>query len=110
MRSVATLTIAAALAAFSAPAFAGPDKAATPEEVAMPEEHSAPAADTTATDTSTVVLPTDSPTPADEAYKLQASDPTVTANAPIPDTPENRARFGGPDSRGGKMTRPVGNR
>jgi hypothetical protein len=33
---------------------------------------------------------------------------TVT-NGPVPDTPENRARFGGPMSRGGQRTAPVGN-
>jgi hypothetical protein len=29
--------------------------------------------------------------------------------APIPDTKENRARFGGPNSRAGRATRPKGN-
>jgi hypothetical protein len=33
---------------------------------------------------------------------------TVT-NGPIPDTPENRAKYGGPDSRAGKRTNPAGN-
>lgn len=33
----------------------------------------------------------------------------VTANDPIPDTAENRERFGGPQSRAGKMTDPNGN-
>ena len=41
------------------------------------------------------------------------STPTVTtqviASAPVPDTPENRARFGQPLSRAGKMTAPRGN-
>lgn len=32
---------------------------------------------------------------------------TIT-NGPVPDTPENRARFGGPMSRGGAMTAPAG--
>ena len=27
----------------------------------------------------------------------------VTSNAPIPDTPENRARYGQPESRSGRM-------
>lgn len=34
---------------------------------------------------------------------------TLVTNGPVPDTPENRARFGGPDSNGGQNTRPVGN-
>ena len=33
----------------------------------------------------------------------------VTSNGPIPDTEENRARYGGPQSRAGKMTDPNGN-
>lgn len=34
---------------------------------------------------------------------------TLVTNGPVPDTPENRARFGGPNSNGGQNTRPVGN-
>ncbi|MFZ5718274.1 MAG: hypothetical protein ACOY5Y_02280 [Pseudomonadota bacterium] len=34
---------------------------------------------------------------------------TLVTNGPVPDTPENRARFGGPNSRAGKMTEPAGN-
>ena len=34
---------------------------------------------------------------------------TLVTNGPVPDTPENRARFGGPDSNGGRQTAPVGN-
>jgi len=37
-----------------------------------------------------------------------ASVQTVT-NGPIPDTPENRAKYGAPMSRAGKRTAPVGN-
>jgi len=33
---------------------------------------------------------------------------TVT-NGPVPDTPENRALYGGPISRGGANTSPAGN-
>jgi hypothetical protein len=35
--------------------------------------------------------------------------PTLIASRPVPDTPFNRARFGGPMSYGGRMTAPVGN-
>lgn len=34
------------------------------------------------------------------------SGTVVVSNAPIPDSPENRARTGGPESRAGKMTAP----
>lgn len=33
----------------------------------------------------------------------------IVANAPVPDTPANRARYGGPMSRAGRLTAPVGN-
>ena len=43
----------------------------------------------------------------------ESTSPSVTteviASAPVPDTPENRARFGQPLSRAGKMTAPRGN-
>ena len=52
---------------------------------------------------------TSSPTPADEAFKLKAGDPTVISNAPIPDTPTNRHLYGGPMSNGGRHTAPAGN-
>ena len=33
----------------------------------------------------------------------------VVSNAPIPDTPANRAKYGQPLSRAGKRTKPIGN-
>jgi len=33
----------------------------------------------------------------------------VVRSRPVPDTPHNRDRFGGPMSHGGKSTAPVGN-
>jgi UrcA family protein len=42
--------------------------------------------------------------PAAPTYTMR----TVT-NGPVPDTPENRARFGGPNSNGGRKTVPAGN-
>ena len=35
--------------------------------------------------------------------------PTLITSRPVPDTPFNRARFGGPMSYAGRMTAPVGN-
>ena len=35
--------------------------------------------------------------------------PTLITSRPVPDTPFNRMRFGGPMSHGGRMTAPVGN-
>ena len=34
---------------------------------------------------------------------------TTVTNGPVPDTPENRARLGGPDSRAGRQTSPASN-
>jgi hypothetical protein len=33
----------------------------------------------------------------------------LVTNGPVPDTRANRAKYGAPDSRAGKMTRPAGN-
>jgi len=50
-----------------------------------------------------------------EMYSAPApAQPEVTTrlvtNGPVPDTVENRARFGGPESNGGRRTAPAGNR
>jgi hypothetical protein len=54
-------------------------------------------------------IPLSSPTPVAQAYLLKAGDPSVVSNPPVPDTPATRRAYGGPDSNGGKKTRPVGN-
>ena len=33
----------------------------------------------------------------------------LITNGPVPDTPENRAKYGGPMSNGGRHTKPAGN-
>lgn len=38
-----------------------------------------------------------------------SANATLVTNGPIPDTEENRAKYGGPQSRAGKMTDPTGN-
>lgn len=54
-------------------------------------------------------IPQNSPTPADMAYKLTPTDPTVVTNGPVPDTPQNRQLYGQPMSHGGKATAATGN-
>ncbi|MDO9335980.1 MAG: hypothetical protein Q7T61_06240 [Caulobacter sp.] len=54
-------------------------------------------------------IPVGSPTPVEQAHLLKAGDPSVVSNAPVADTPATRRAYGGPDSNGGKQTRPVGN-
>lgn len=54
-------------------------------------------------------IPLSSPTPVAQAHLLKAGDPSVVSNTPVPDTPATRRAYGGPDSNGGRQTRPVGN-
>ena len=55
------------------------------------------------------------PAPAAPAQSLgdpaqwKAGAPGIVSNAPVPDTPQNRATFGQPDSRTGQLTKPAGN-
>lgn len=115
MRFPLFLTAAASVAALSAAsaALAGPPVSRPPSE-APKDATVAPQTvpEGTMKDDSMaqpVILPADSPTPVSQAYLLKAGDPTVTSNPPVPDTPAVRAEFGGPDSHGGKQTKPVGN-
>lgn len=119
------LTAAAVSALLAAPAFAGPYPAQpktqqTPAEK-MPSTNPQPAnppsaaqagtpASATAMDPSApAIILQSSPTPPEEAWKLKAGDPNVVTNGPVPDTVENRARYGGPISMGGRRTKPAGN-
>ena len=64
-----------------------------------------PAADTPPVDASTsTTLTTEAtvPTTSTSGGLMTSAQVVVTANAPIPDTPENRARYGLPDSNAGK--------
>jgi hypothetical protein len=42
-------------------------------------------------------------------YSSTGTDVQVISNGPVPDTAENRAKYGGPRSRAGKRTAPAGN-
>ena len=48
-------------------------------------------------------------TPASAAVPAPVYTTTTVTNGPVPDTPENRARFGGPMSNAGQRTAPAGN-
>ena len=126
MRSNPVLKTAAALAALSfATALAGSALAQTQpspppeEEEVMPGDDgtdvTAPMPPTSATTdvaaeaAQPAGIPVGSPTPIEQAYLLKAGDPNVVSNPPVPDTPATRRAYGGPDSNGGKQTRPVGN-
>jgi hypothetical protein len=84
---------------------------ATPAEDAL-------STDTTARSSTSSVSASDlAPTPsANVASSTTSVDSTgaivtreLVASAPVPDTPENRARFGQPLSNAGRMTAPRGN-
>jgi UrcA family protein len=49
------------------------------------------------------------PTSATVPDTSSSYDVSTTDNGPIPDTPENRARYGGPQSRAGQLTSARGN-
>lgn len=74
------------------------DPAATPQ---------APSAMSAGVNTSGTV-PVSSKSP-DEQASLKAGDADVVSNGPVPDTRENRAKYGGPMSNGGRRTAPRGN-
>jgi hypothetical protein len=40
---------------------------------------------------------------------MKAGDPNVVSNGPVPDTQENRAKYGKPMSNAGKRSKPAGN-
>lgn len=103
------LLAAASLAAL----LAGPALAQDP--ATMPEENTnatpAPAAEEVATPASAmtpVIMRRDSVSP-DAAAMLKPGDPNVVTNGPVPDTRENRRKYGGPISNGGRRTAPAGN-
>lgn len=45
---------------------------------------------------------------ANASVTVNAQGQQVIASQPVPDTPQNRAQYGQPMSRAGKMTKPVG--
>jgi opacity protein-like surface antigen len=55
---------------------------------------------------------TSNATSADQAgmpASATVGDPTLITNGPVPDTPENRAKYGKPMSNAGRHTAPAGN-
>lgn len=72
-----------------------------------PNPATTPSASTLGTDTAGVI-PMSSQSPEVQAT-LKAGDPNVVSNAPIADTPENRAKYGKPMSNAGKRSAAKGN-
>jgi hypothetical protein len=87
--SAATLAAGAAFAQSAAPS-AGSDTAVNPPAAG------APAGGYASSDT------------LGDTSKLKAGDPNVVSNGPVPDTRENRAKYGRPLSHAGRLTSPTG--
>ena len=122
MKFTTLLTVVAASALMSGAAFAqATDQAPGPVNPA-PGAAPAPAAEPTPpTEPSAATSPAPTPPAADTgsatSTSVTASDPatgtsvttTTTTNGPVPDTAENRAKYGGPMSHAGKRSAPKGN-
>ena len=115
MKKLDTLTALAFLAlAVPAVSLAQPapaqDQTAPPAQitVAPVQTMSAPAAPAAGVNATTGPIPADQ-LPPGQASALAAGDNQMVANQPVPDTPANRAKYGGPKSHGGRKTKPIGN-
>ena len=94
-------TAGAAQAQSQAPA------APAPSSTALAQASPA-AADAQAASAPAPVLPASSSLLGDPAA-LKAGEPGVVSNGPVPDTAENRAKYGSPDSATGRRTKTAGN-
>lgn len=99
--SFATLLAGPALAQDTLPGHEPMNVPATPaptaDDMGVPASTTAP-----------VVMRQDSVSP-DQAAMLKPGDANVVTNGPVPDTRENRRKYGGPMSNGGRRTTPAGN-
>ncbi len=65
-----------------------------------------------AMDSSQAAAPSAATTPSADAAASNTNatvQNTTVTNGPVPDTPENRAKYGAPMSHAGKKTKPAGN-
>jgi hypothetical protein len=114
MRLFGGLALASAAVA-SAQAQSAPHYPAPPDQTAgasqaqyAPPPATAQSALAAGVNTSTGPIPADQMPPG-QAAALAAGDNHFVSNGPIPDTPANRAKYGGPKSHGGRATAPIGN-
>ena len=102
---VLAMTASSASLAQSAPNSAAP----APQATSMPSDNaSALPAESAGVNASSGPIPADQLPPA-QAAALAAGDNRIVTNGPVPDTPANRAKYGGPNSRTGRKTAPAGN-
>jgi len=105
--SAAALLLAGAASAQPADT---PAATAAPAEAPAPPPAPAPAAEPAQAPVTGYNAKADSSAfPGAEVATAKAGDPGIVSNGPVADTPENREKYGMPDSRKGKRTRPAGN-
>jgi len=111
MPIVRTALLAAAASLIAVAAYAQPDTGAAPPVPQTPPDNSQAAPPMT--DNGAMQAPADA-----SAATTAASDTSATVDAngvvwhaaqPVPDTPANRAAYGQPMSRTGRLTKPIGN-
>lgn len=111
MTPIRLLAAAAFMTVLAGPALAQDDPNTMPDDANTVPPATAPAAEENATPASAmspVILRQDSVTP-EQAATLKPGDANVVTNGPVPDTRENRRKYGGPVSNGGRQTTPAGN-
>ncbi len=105
---LATAASAQTSNAAPAPAAAAPDVAPAPAAAAPAASDPAAQAPVTGYNAQPGAVPVTAPgTP--DLVAAKAGDPNVVSNGPVADTPENRAKYGKPDSNAGNRTKPAGN-
>lgn len=109
-RLFAAAAVASAL--FAMPAMA--QDTTPPADPTMPTEPIPADTETMPPAAEPAPIPVDSPTAAaDAGMDASTNAPAVTTrtvtNGPVPDTAENRAKYGSPMSNAGKRTKPAGN-
>jgi hypothetical protein len=111
--SIRHYAFAASIAAILAGNVAAAQPQPAPSTTAQPTptDQTAPATAAPVESTAPVTAPsaTAAGTRASVSVDATGARVTVVSNPPVPDTPENRAKYGGPMSDGGRKTAPRGN-
>jgi hypothetical protein len=104
MLAAGAVSLAAATVAIAQQSGADPSTPAQPSDQGM--QGAPPPAVAGANVNATVAA---SPDTSGQVQDVRLGDSTTVTNGPVPDTPANRAKYGGPTSMTGKKTRPAGN-
>ena len=110
--TASALLLAGSAAAQTTAAPATPDTSAAPAAPATTAVPADPAAPAVAPDPAAAPANGYNVAPAaatGDLAQAKAGDANVVSNGPVPDTPDNRAKYGKPDSHAGKRTQPAGN-